>query len=148
MLRTLVLVGLCALAACAGEPPKTAGDAESVGTAAPTIFAPDALTAVREGRTFLIDVREDHELRSGIPDAPHIKITYFVDGAGDRVFAQQVLRAVDGKRDASITLLCEIGVRSERAREFLRLNGFSDVKSIVNGFQSWLDFDVPHKAGP
>jgi adenylyltransferase/sulfurtransferase len=49
-------------------------------------------------------------------------------------------------REKEIFVFCHSGVRSERAAEFLRSNGFPKVMNVAGGIDAWseeIDPDVP-----
>ncbi len=111
------------------------------------VFAPDAHEDAKGGRTLLVDTREVYEKVSGSPDGVGAEITYFMDGRQDTRFVADVLRVPGGKRDASVTLICQAGIRSAQALGVLERNGFSNAHVVINGFQGWTDLDVPRKLG-
>lgn len=134
---TLWLLGLAVLPATAfaQAPPKRERQ----------VFALDAYEDVKAGRTVLIDTREDYEKVTGAPEGVGASIPYFMDGRQDGPFVADVLRALGGRKEASVTLICQIGIRSEQALRVLERNGFTNAHVVINGFQAWSDFDVPRK---
>jgi rhodanese-related sulfurtransferase len=140
VIKPLAMLLALVVAACASPAPPPAE---------PTLFAVEAVDVVRAGGALLIDVREEHEKRaSGVPDVPHVELPYLLDHGDDAGFAARVERALAGRRDRPVILICQVGMRSERAREVLAERGFTRVRTVVSGFQSWVDFDLPRKAAP
>lgn len=137
--RLIVVLGLV-VTACATPPPAPSE---------PSVFAAEALEVVRSGGALLIDVREDDEKRAaGVPDVAHVELPYLLDHSDDAGFAARVERALGGSRDRPVILICQAGIRSEAAREMLVARGFTRVSTVVSGFQSWIDFDLPRKPAP
>lgn len=75
----------------------------------------------------LVDVREPHE--------------YEIVNLGAKLIPLRKLPERVQELDASkeIVVHCKVGERSERAAEFLRSVGFSDVKNLVGGIRAWAE---------
>jgi sulfur-carrier protein adenylyltransferase/sulfurtransferase len=74
----------------------------------------------------MIDVREPYEWNAGhIEGAEHIPMAQLPEQLG----------AID--REHEVVMICRSGARSERARQFLRQQGFEKVKNLVGGMQRW-----------
>ena len=108
-----------------------------------SISPTEAYAAVKGGKTLLIDTREAYEKRSGSPAGVGAEVTYHMGGRRDADFVRDVLKLVDGKRDARITLVCQAGVRSAAAEQVLQKNGFTGVQSIAGGYDGWREQHLP-----
>lgn len=107
----------------------------------------DAKTRIREcsidtvrewletGRAFfLIDVREDREVRNGIVrGARHL---------GRGVLERDVEQTLPD-RDAEIVLYCGGGFRSALAADNLQKMGYRNVTSMEGGFRAWVAAGLP-----
>ncbi|MEK6719340.1 MAG: molybdopterin-synthase adenylyltransferase MoeB [Chloroflexota bacterium] len=90
---------------------------------------PAAADGLRDGRgALIVDVREDEEWDAGhVPGAAHISKSYI---------EQRIEDAAPG-RDRPIVLYCAGGVRSLFAAQTLAAMGYTDVTSMLGGFQRW-----------
>ena len=76
----------------------------------------------------LIDVREEQELAvCSLEGAEHIPMMSLFLGMKKTAAAQ----------DASIVVVCHHGIRSLEATQFLKMQGFEDVKSMAGGVEAW-----------
>jgi rhodanese-related sulfurtransferase len=81
--------------------------------------------AIAEGK-YVVDVREDHEFEAGhVPNAHHIPLSTVSD------------RIADLPQDEQIWLICQGGVRSMKAADYLLAQGF-DVVSVGGGTGAWI----------
>ena len=76
-------------------------------------------------RILLLDVREPFEYEVAHLDAKLIPLRDL----------QKRFSELD--QDAAIVVYCHTGVRSARAAEFLRSQGFKDVKNMSGGIEAW-----------
>ena len=82
-------------------------------------------SAIAEGK-FVVDVREDHEFEAGhVPNARHIPLSTVPDRTADLPAGEQ------------IWIICQGGVRSMKAADFLEAQGF-DVVSVAGGTGAWI----------
>ena len=82
-------------------------------------------TAIAEGK-FVVDVREDHEFEAGhVPNARHIPLSTVPD------------RTAELPQGEQIWLICQGGVRSMKAADYLESQGF-DVVSVAGGTGAWI----------
>jgi rhodanese-related sulfurtransferase len=85
----------------------------------------DLENAIAEGK-FVVDVREDHEFEAGhVPNAHHIPLSTVAD------------RTAELPQDEQIWLICQGGVRSMKAADYLLAQGF-DVVSVAGGTGAWI----------
>lgn len=85
----------------------------------------DLENAIAEGK-FVVDVREDHEFEAGhVPNARHIPLSTVAD------------RTAELPQDEQIWLICQGGVRSMKAADYLLTQGF-DVVSVAGGTGAWI----------
>lgn len=86
------------------------------------------------GSLVIVDVRTEREWRAtGLP-ARAVGIG-LPGGSGSRIaeFVEEVFQAVDGDRARILAVICASGVRSARAADILRRNGFLEVYDIGEG---------------
>lgn len=82
-------------------------------------------SAIAEGK-FVVDVREDHEFEAGhVPNAHHIPLSTVPD------------RVADLPQGEQIWLICQGGVRSMKAADYLEAQGY-DVVSVAGGTGAWI----------
>ena len=82
-------------------------------------------SAIAEGK-FVVDVREDYEFAEGhVPNAHHIPLSTVPDRTGDLPVGEE------------IWIICQGGVRSMKAADFLEAQGF-DVVSVAGGTGAWI----------
>ncbi len=86
------------------------------------------------GSLVIVDVRTEREWRTtGLPDrAVGVSLS---GGSGSRIaeFVEKVFQTVDGDRARALAVICAGGVRSARAADILRRNGFLEVYDIGEG---------------
>jgi rhodanese-related sulfurtransferase len=81
--------------------------------------------AIAQG-AFVVDVREDHEFEAGhVPQAHHIALNTVPDHLG--LIPQ----------DQQVWLICQGGVRSMKAANYLEAQGY-DVVSVAGGTGAWI----------
>jgi adenylyltransferase/sulfurtransferase len=74
----------------------------------------------------LLDVREPHEWNAGhLPDALHIPLQQLPSRLGDL------------PREQEIVVYCRMGGRSANAQQFLKANGFENVRNLAGGITAW-----------
>jgi rhodanese-related sulfurtransferase len=89
-----------------------------------------ALPRITYDEWWVLDVREDDEWhRMHIPGAHHVPQS------------QLATRLTEVPLDAATLVVCQSGVRSRRAAQFLKQAGFAQVYSLAGGTAGW------HKAG-
>ena len=94
------------------------------GTPSIDIAELDALVA--SGSVRVLDVREDHEFRSGhVPGAIHVPVKRLPD------------RVPKLKKDKPYAVICASGSRSRGATSFLLDNGFEGAVSVRGGTGAW-----------
>jgi len=95
---------------------------------------PDRAAALQKDGAVLIDVREPDEVASGSPPDAQRLVRGFLE-----------LRVEDAVPDKERTVLvmCAGGVRSLFAAEGLQRLGYSDVRSVVGGFNAWKAEGLP-----
>jgi len=82
-------------------------------------------SAIAQG-AYVVDVREDHEFEAGhVPGAKHIPLSTVPDCVSELPHGEQ------------IWLICQGGVRSMKAANFLLEQGF-DVVSVAGGTGAWI----------
>ena len=96
----------------------------SAGT--PSIDVAELDTLLANGDVRVLDVREDHEFRSGhLPGALHVPLKRLPD------------RAARLKKDRPYAVICASGSRSAGATHFLLDNGFEGAVSVRGGTGAW-----------
>ena len=93
-----------------------------------TITAPELHVRLQQGKGFrLIDVRELDEWNTArLPEAELIPLSTFQQAAPEEL-----------SPDEEIIVYCHHGIRSARAQEFLKANGFHNVLNLTGGIDAW-----------
>jgi rhodanese-related sulfurtransferase len=130
--------------------PAESFDISSYGDASPTprrdTIAPrEAWRLFATGAATLVDVRtaEERAFVGYVPDSIHVAWATGTRLARNPRFVRE-LEAKTGK-EATVLLLCRSGARSAAAAAAARAAGFSDVRSIEEGFEG--DLDEQHHRG-
>ncbi|MDY4510406.1 rhodanese-like domain-containing protein [Streptococcus hyovaginalis] len=84
-----------------------------------------ALSLIKDGELHLIDVREMNEYAGG-----------HIPGAINLPLSQLAARFEDLSKDKTYYIICQSGMRSERACSFLENQGY-DVINIQDGIKAW-----------
>jgi len=83
---------------------------------------------------YIIDVREDHEWDEGyIPNAVHMS-----KGVIERDIEKKIFN-----KDIELVLYCRSGYRSLLAADNLKKMGYTNVKSLEDGYSAWLKNKYP-----
>jgi rhodanese-related sulfurtransferase len=92
----------------------------------PSIDVAELEALVASGSVRVLDVREDHEFKSGhVPGAIHVPVKRLPD------------RAAKLKKDKPYAVICASGSRSARATHYLLDNGFEGAVSVRGGTGAW-----------
>jgi molybdopterin/thiamine biosynthesis adenylyltransferase/rhodanese-related sulfurtransferase len=112
-----------------GIGPRADGGSTTVSGAASDLTPLELKAKLDRGDRFeLVDVREKHELAiAKLPYTKWIPIGQFAD------------RVPDLARDAEIVVYCRSGVRSGKAVDILRENGYANARNLVGGILRWSD---------
>ncbi|WP_394129821.1 rhodanese-like domain-containing protein [Shewanella maritima] len=87
-----------------------------------------------EPQLILIDVREDHEWQQGhIPNAVHM---------GRGIIERDIEKRFTDF-NVSLVLYCGGGHRSVMAASHLQKMGYTNVKSLIGGYKSWMAAGLP-----
>lgn len=87
--------------------------------------SPAKAKEAQDAGALLIDVRESHEYRSGhAPGAKHISVQVIERRLGDI------------PKERPILVMCQSGMRSQRAAEILSRNGYQ-VMNVSGGIVNW-----------
>lgn len=104
-------------------------------TASATSFdlsAPAAQQMAVAGELTLIDIRTPPEWRqTGVAEGAKLIDMLHPDGA--RGFVAEILRQVEGDRNAPIALICRTGNRTTQVQRFLLQQGFTRVYNVREG---------------
>ncbi|HEV2458302.1 MAG TPA: rhodanese-like domain-containing protein [Ktedonobacterales bacterium] len=95
----------------------------------------DAL-AMRTPEAFVLDVREPEEFARG-----------HVPGAASLPQSELALRLDEVPRDRPILVICQSGMRSLRAAQFLVQMGYANVASVAGGTAAWRETGQPVEGG-
>jgi len=117
----------------------------------PTLSAPEAYEQTRSGAVTLIDIRTPGEWRqTGVAEgALQIDMR---DPKGPQGFADRVLAAVGGDKDAPIALVCRTGNRTTAMQQVLIDRGFTRVYNVKEGMvgsgagPGWIKRGLPVQA--
>jgi rhodanese-related sulfurtransferase len=100
--------------------------------AAADISAPDAQTALEAGKLTLIDIRTPPEWRqTGV--AKGAKRLDMLHPGGAQGFVADLLKQVNGDRNAPIGLICRTGNRTTQVARYLEAQGFTQVMNVKEG---------------
>jgi rhodanese-related sulfurtransferase len=92
----------------------------------PSIDIAELDTALANGSMRVLDVREDHEFKSGhVPGAIHVPVKRLPD------------RVAKLKKDKPYAVICASGSRSTGATHYLLDNGFQGAVSVRGGTGAW-----------
>jgi len=113
------------------------------------IDSPAALAGVKAGEITLMDVRSPAEWReTGLPEGAKAITIHGPDGMAG--FVADATKAVNGKKDQPVALICARGWRSWRAANALREAGFTKIINVREGMlgnsldgPGWLDRKLP-----
>ena len=100
--------------------------------------SPTETDLLRErGEAVILDVREESEWDQGhLPGAIHMSKSYI----------EQLIESEVPDRDQPVVLYCAGGIRSLFAAQALRGMGYTNVRSMVGGFQGWKGAGLPWEA--
>ena len=131
--RTIVLVTLTLLVACAQEQP--AAPAAEVGE----IAATELNERMTQGNApLIIDVRGGNEFAAGhLPGALNIAHTEFVDNP------EASLALLPSAKDAEIVVHCVSGKRASIAAEIIAGAGYTNVRHLAGDFNGWQAANLP-----
>jgi rhodanese-related sulfurtransferase len=113
---------LTAVLACLAALPAAAAD----------ISAPDAKAALDAGKLTLVDIRTPPEWReTGV--AKGAKRLDMLHPGGAQGFVADLLKQVNGDRNAPIGLICRTGNRTTQVTRYLEAQGFTQIYNIKEG---------------
>lgn len=96
------------------------------------ISAPDAQAALESGKLTLIDIRTPPEWReTGL--AKGAKRLDMLHPGGAQGFVTDLLKQVNGDRNAPIGLICRTGNRTTQVARYLEAQGFTQIYNIKEG---------------
>jgi rhodanese-related sulfurtransferase len=98
----------------------------------PELSAPDALAQAESGRLTLIDIRTPQEWRQTGVGKGVERLDMRHPGGPDGL-AAEILKRVEGDRNAPIGLICRTGNRSGHVQRFLTDKGFTQVFNVREG---------------
>jgi rhodanese-related sulfurtransferase len=92
----------------------------------PSIDVAELEALLASGSVRVLDVREDHEFRSGhLPGAVHVPLKRLPD------------RVAKLRKDKPYAVICQSGTRSQRATNLLLDSGFEGTVSVRGGTGAW-----------
>lgn len=98
----------------------------------PDLSAPEARQLQESGKLLLVDVRTPQEWRqTGVAEGV-MRLNMRHPGGGDG-FIEDLLRQVDGDRNAPIGLICRTGNRTTHLQRYLVAQGFTQVYNVKEG---------------
>jgi rhodanese-related sulfurtransferase len=96
--------------------------------AGPTLSAPEAFDQTQSGALTLIDIRTPAEWRqTGVAEGA-VRIDM-----RNKTFVEEILRAVDGNKDAPIAIICRTGNRTTYTQKALMNMGFTQIYNVKEG---------------
>jgi rhodanese-related sulfurtransferase len=97
-----------------------------------TIGVVEAQRKVAAREAVMVDVREPGEWQAGhVADARHIPL------------GELAARLDELPRDQELLLFCRSGVRSDRATQFLRSQGYTQARNVTGGIIAWAQHGLP-----
>lgn len=105
------------------------------GSAGATNLAPgDAVLLINRSNALVLDVREDAEFASGhITDARHIPLAKLAER----------IKELEKFKDKPILVNCQGGIRSLKACDILRKQGFTNLHNLQGGLNAWVAAKLP-----
>jgi rhodanese-related sulfurtransferase len=96
------------------------------------ISAPEAQAALEAGKLTLIDIRTPPEWReTGV--AKGAKRLDILHPGGAQGFVTDLLKQVNGDRNAPIGLICRTGNRTTQVARYLEAQGFTQIMNVKEG---------------
>lgn len=99
---------------------------------------PTTLQLLEQGQTWLIDVREPHEVARAAYD--HARVVCLP-------LSQLERRHAELPRDADLVMACAAGGRSQQAMQYLLHQGHQRVRNLAGGMGAWRTHGLPVKLG-
>ena len=94
----------------------------------------EVTTLINRGKTTILDVRDAAEFASGhLREAKHIPLGELSSRIGE----------LDKSKGKTIVVVCQRGVRAEKAARVLRAAGFEDVTTLDGGMAAWQASGLP-----
>lgn len=105
------------------------------GSAGAANLAPgDAVLLINRSNALVLDVREDAEFASGhITDARHIPLAKLAER----------IKELEKFKDKPILVNCQGGIRSLKACDILRKQGFTNLHNLQGGLNAWVAAKLP-----
>lgn len=105
------------------------------GSAGAANLAPgDAVLLINRSNALVLDVREDAEFASGhITDARHIPLAKLAER----------IKELEKFKDKPILVNCQGGIRSLKACDILRKQGFTNLHNLQGGLNAWAATKLP-----
>ena len=89
---------------------------------------------INRGKTAVVDVRNADEFAAGhLRDAKNIPLADLANRIGE----------LDKSKNRTVVLICQTGVRSDKAARQLAAAGFEDVYSLEGGLAAWQAAGLP-----
>ncbi|MEM9603550.1 MAG: rhodanese-like domain-containing protein [Pseudomonadota bacterium] len=96
--------------------------------------SPIALTRLQNDGALVIDVRDDNAFKSGhLIDSKHIPMAQLEKRVGE----------IERRKDDPVVLICENGMRAQRACKTLKKHGFSTLHHLAGGINAWQKANLP-----
>lgn len=94
-----------------------------------TVNVKEFRKGIKQENPIILDVRTPEEYAEG-----HLRNSLNVNWKNQEEFKA---RAAQLDKTKALYVYCRSGVRSEKASEWLRMNGFNHVKDLNGGIQAW-----------
>lgn len=99
----------------------------------PEIDVVSAWQRVRDETSYILDVREPHELADiSVPGAIHVPLNLLPS------------QALSLPSDRELLVICHSGIRSAYATQFLLNAGFAGTKNVAGGVIAWAQAQLPY----
>jgi len=102
-----------------------------------------------------LDVRSDAEFAAGHPEGAYNIPVFFFDAVRRRIPNPDFVAVVEARfrRETTLLIGCQSGMRSQHAAEMLAARGYTDVSNVAGGFggspaaRGWKDSGLPIASG-
>ena len=100
----------------------------------PNITTTEAVVLMNRSKPLILDVRDEAEFAAGhIQEAKHIPLA---DLAAR-------IKEIEKFKDKPVMVNCQRGVRSLKACDVLKTNGFTQLHNLSGGLDAWIEAKMP-----
>ena len=100
----------------------------------PNITTTEAVVLMNRSKPLILDVRDEAEFAAGhIQGAKHIPVADL----------SARLKEIEKYKDKPVMVNCQRGMRSAKACEILKANGFAQLHNLNGGLDAWIEAKMP-----